>query len=79
MPVFENVQYLIAESIGSDVAKDMSAVRISPDMQMCVAATLTYLAGKTAPATLQASAANACLALKINPSDGLSMKWEFVE
>ncbi|MDO5638855.1 MAG: LysR family transcriptional regulator [Neisseria sp.] len=65
--------------LGDDVAKDMVAVRLSPEMRMCVVAAPAYLADRQPPATPQALAAHRCLTLKINHTDGLPMAWEFRE
>lgn len=65
--------------LGDDVAKDMVAVRLSPEMRMCVVASPAYLVNCAPPATPQALAGYNCLALKINDNDSLPMAWEFKE
>ncbi|UOO80895.1 LysR family transcriptional regulator [Uruburuella testudinis] len=62
--------------LGDDVAKDMIAVRLSPDMQMCVAAAPAYLAQYGTPQTPADLSAHQCLAMRL-PTHGGLLAWEF--
>lgn len=61
--------------LGDQVAKDMIAVRIAPDMRMAVVASPDYLAGRAAPTTPQELAEHDCLNLRL-PTHGGLMAWE---
>lgn len=62
--------------LGDDVAKDMIAVRVAPDLQMCVVASPTYLAKCGTPQTPQDLSAHNCIALRL-PTHGGLLAWEF--
>jgi DNA-binding transcriptional LysR family regulator len=64
--------------LGDQVAKDMIAVRIAPDLRMAVVASPAYLARKGSPQDVQALAAHDCLNLRL-PTYGGLMAWEFVK
>lgn len=64
--------------LGDQVAKDMIAVRIAPDLRMAVVASPAYLARKGNPQDVQALAAHDCLNLRL-PTYGGLMAWEFVK
>ncbi|MHB9796478.1 LysR family transcriptional regulator [Pseudomonas sp. MT3] len=64
--------------LGDQVAKDMIAVRIAPDLRMAVAASPAYLARKGRPADVQALASHDCLNLRL-PTYGGLMAWEFAK
>jgi DNA-binding transcriptional LysR family regulator len=60
---------------GEQVAKDMIAVRIGPDMRMVVVGSPTYFAKRPPPRTPQDLTAHDCINLRL-PSHGL-YAWEF--
>ena len=62
--------------LGSDVAKDMIAVRIAPDLQMCCVASPAYLARHGTPKTPYDLTEHQCLLHRL-PSNGGIMPWEF--
>lgn len=62
--------------LGDQVAKDMIAVRIAPDLRMAVVASPGYLARKGQPADVPALAGHDCLNLRL-PTYGGLMAWEF--
>ena len=63
--------------LGDDVEKDMIAVRISSDMQMCVTATPAYLATHGTPETPQDLAGHECVRMLLG--DGSALSWEFAD
>ncbi|MGR6981646.1 LysR family transcriptional regulator [Testudinibacter sp. P27/CKL/0425] len=64
--------------LGDDVAKDMIAVRVAPDLQMCVAASPEYLAKCGTPKTPYDLSEHNCLALRL-PTHGGLLAWEFLD
>src|ERR1700712_1888211 len=62
--------------LGEQVAKDMIAVRIGPDIRMAVVGSPDYLARYPAPATPHALTAHACINLRLPTLGGL-YAWEF--
>ena len=62
--------------LGEQVAKDMIAVRIGPDMRMAVVGTPAYLAGRPAPTVPQDLVAHNCINLRL-PTYGSLLTWEF--
>jgi DNA-binding transcriptional LysR family regulator len=62
--------------IGEQVAKDMIAVRIGPDMRMAVVGAPTYFATQRKPKTPQDLASHDCINLRL-PSSGGLYAWEF--
>lgn len=62
--------------LGEQVAKDMIAVRIGPDMRMAVVATPSYMAGKSQPVTPQDLQHHNCINLRL-PTLGGVYAWEF--
>ena len=61
---------------GEQVAKDMVAVRIGPDMRMAVVGAPSYLAGRPRPETPQDLTAHDCINLRLPTLGGL-YAWEF--
>lgn len=68
----------IGVRLGGDVARDMIAVRIAPDMRMAVVGSRSYLAAMSAPRTLQDLEAHDCIALRL-PTHGGLLQWEFTQ
>lgn len=66
----------IGVRLGGDVAKDMIAVRMAPDMQMTVVATPAYFARHAPPPTPQDLGQHDCIGLRL-PTHGGMMPWEF--
>lgn len=66
----------IGVRLGSDVAKDMIAVRIAPDMRMVVVGAPAYFARHAAPATPQDLSAHDCIGRRL-PSSNALLSWEF--
>ncbi|WP_431281735.1 LysR family transcriptional regulator [Humitalea sp. 24SJ18S-53] len=62
--------------LGEQVAKDMIAVRIGPDMRMAVVGAPTYFATHPAPIVPQDLAAHRCINLRL-PTYGGIYAWEF--
>jgi DNA-binding transcriptional LysR family regulator len=62
--------------LGEQVAKDMIAVRIAPDLRMAVVASPVYFAQRPQPQTPQDLAAHACINLRL-PTHGGLYAWEF--
>jgi DNA-binding transcriptional LysR family regulator len=62
--------------LGEQVAKDMVAVRIGPDMRMAVVGAPSYFAGRSRPRTPQELTAHACVNLRL-PTHGGLYAWEF--
>ena len=63
--------------IGDQVARDMVAVRISPDMRAAIAASPAYLAVHGTPRSIAELARHACITLRL--SSGVIYPWELVE
>lgn len=64
--------------IGDQIAKDMIAVRISPDFRMAVAASPAYFANRPKPQTPQDLTSHNCGNLRMATHGGL-YAWEFVQ
>lgn len=62
--------------LGGDVAKDMIAVRIAPDMRMVVVGSPAYFARRPQPQTPQALGDHDCIGLRL-PTYGGLLPWEF--
>jgi len=62
--------------LGEQVAKDMIAVRIGPDMRMAVVGAPSYLEGRSPPRTPHDLAAHRCINLRLPTLGGL-YAWEF--
>jgi DNA-binding transcriptional LysR family regulator len=62
--------------IGDDVAKDMIAVRIAPDLRMVAVASPAYLAKHAPPKTPHDLVAHNCINLRLSTHGGL-YAWEF--
>ncbi|MGX2969434.1 LysR family transcriptional regulator [Ursidibacter sp. B-7004-1] len=63
--------------LGSDIAKDMIAVRISPDLTMCAVASPSYLERYGTPKTPYDLTEHRCLLHRL--SSGGVMNWEFID
>jgi DNA-binding transcriptional LysR family regulator len=61
---------------GEQVAKDMIAVRIGPDMRMAVVGAPAYFKGRPQPKRPQDLLAHNCIALRL-PTHGALYAWEF--
>ena len=62
--------------LGEQVAKDMIAVRIAPDMRMAVVGSRDYLARFGVPQTLEQLAEHRCINMRL-PTRGGLYHWEF--
>lgn len=62
--------------LGEQMAKDMIAVRIGPDMRMAVVGSPGYFAQRSPPTTPQDLTAHACINFR-SPSSGGLYAWEF--
>jgi DNA-binding transcriptional LysR family regulator len=69
-------RYDIGVRLGGDVAKDMIAVRIAPDMQMVVVGSPDYFAKRAKPATPQELTEHECIGMRL-PTHGGLMTWDF--
>jgi DNA-binding transcriptional LysR family regulator len=66
----------IGVRLGGDVAKDMIAVRIAPDMRMTVVGSPGYFASHPHPRRPQDLPNHACIGLRL-PTNGGLLPWEF--
>jgi len=66
----------IGVRLGGDVAKDMIAVRIAPDMRMAVVGSRDYFSRCARPSTPQDLVKHDCIGLRLASHGGL-MRWEF--
>ena len=66
----------IGVRLGGDVAKDMIAVRIAPDMRMAVVGSSEYFSRHPRPITPQDLTQQDCIGLRLASHGGL-LKWEF--
>lgn len=62
--------------LGDQVAKDMIAVRIAPDLRMAVVGAPSYFAKHSPPTTPQDLASHACICMRL-PTYGGLYTWEF--
>lgn len=62
--------------LGDQVAKDMIAVRIAPDLRMAVVASPNYFSKRPPPRTPQELATHDCINLRL-PTHGGLLTWEF--
>jgi len=62
--------------LGEQVAKDMIAVRIAPDMRLAVVGAPSYFKGRNKPGTPQDLTEHNCINLRMQSSGGL-YAWEF--
>jgi DNA-binding transcriptional LysR family regulator len=62
--------------LGDQVAKDMIAVRIAPDMKMAVVGSPAYLSGRPRPAAPQDLTRHNCINMRL-PTHGGLYAWEF--
>lgn len=62
--------------LGDELAKDMIAVRIGPDMRIAVVGSPTYFADKTKPKTPHDLAEHNCINLRL-PTHGGLLTWDF--
>jgi DNA-binding transcriptional LysR family regulator len=66
----------IGVRLGGDVAKDMIAVRIAPDMRMAVVGSPDYFSRRPRPSSPQDLIKHDCIGLRLASHGGL-MRWEF--
>lgn len=69
-------RYDIGVRLGGDVAKDMIAVRMAPDMRMLVVGSPAYFARRPRPATPQQLTEHDCVGMRL-PTHGGLMTWDF--
>ncbi|MDE1179906.1 LysR family transcriptional regulator [Paraburkholderia sp.] len=69
-------QYDVGVRLGDQVAKDMIAVRIAPDMRMTVVGAPSYFAGRKRPKKPQDLTDHNCINLRL-PTYGGLYAWEF--
>ncbi|WP_031356660.1 LysR family transcriptional regulator [Caballeronia sordidicola] len=69
-------RYDVGVRLGDQVAKDMIAVRISPDMRMAVVGAPAYFAKRTRPKTPHDLTGHNCINLRL-PTYGGLYAWEF--
>jgi DNA-binding transcriptional LysR family regulator len=62
--------------LGEQIAKDMVAVRVGPDLRVAVVATPAYFKGKRPPRTPQELQGHNCINLRL-PTHGNIYAWEF--
>jgi DNA-binding transcriptional LysR family regulator len=66
----------IGVRLGGDIAKDMIAVRMAPDMRMAVAGSPAYLSRRGRPVTPHDLTEHNCIRQRL-PTHGALMNWEF--
>jgi DNA-binding transcriptional LysR family regulator len=66
----------IGVRLGADVAKDMIAVRMAPDMRMVVVASPTCFSSRSKPSTPQELTEHDCIGMRL-PTHGGLMTWDF--
>jgi DNA-binding transcriptional LysR family regulator len=66
----------IGVRLGGDVAKDMIAVRMAPDMRMVVVGSPAYFAGHARPNTPHDLTTHDCICMRL-PTHGGLLSWEF--
>ncbi|WP_066267375.1 LysR family transcriptional regulator [Hydrogenophaga palleronii] len=66
----------IGVRLGNDVAKDMIAVRMAPELRMAVVASPEYLTSRSTPRTPEDLTKHDCIALRL-PTHGGVLAWEF--
>ncbi|TAL96759.1 MAG: LysR family transcriptional regulator [Paraburkholderia sp.] len=71
-------RYDVGVRLGDQVAKDMIAVRIAPDMRMTVVGAPSYFANRTRPKTPQDLTGHNCINLRL-PTHGGLFAWEFIK
>lgn len=69
-------RYELGVRLGDQVAKDMIAVRISPDPRMAVVGSPAYFSKRPPPQTPQDLTAHDCINLRL-PTYGSLLAWEF--
>jgi len=69
-------RYDIGVRLGADVARDMIAVRMAPDMRMAVVGSPDYFARRPVPRTPQDLTEHDCIRLRL-PTHGGVLNWEF--
>ena len=69
-------RYEAGVRLGDQVAKDMIAVRIAPDLRMAVVGSPTYFSKRTRPQTPRDLTAHDCINLRL-PTYGGLYSWEF--
>ena len=69
-------RYDIGVRLGADVAKDMIAVRMAPDMRMVVVGSPSYFASRAKPRSPQELTEHDCIGMRL-PTHGGLMTWEF--
>jgi len=68
-------RYDVGVRFGDQVAKDMIAVRISPDIRMAIVGAPSYLANRTAPDTPEGLLDHQCISLRMTTTKAL-YAWE---
>lgn len=71
-------RYDVGVRLGDQVAKDMIAVRIAPDMRMAVVGAPSYFTNRTRPKTPQDLTGHNCINLRL-PTYGGLFAWEFIK
>ncbi|CAG4922608.1 LysR family transcriptional regulator [Paraburkholderia gardini] len=71
-------RYDVGVRLGDQVAKDMIAVRIAPDMRMAVVGAPSYFANRARPKTPQDLTGHNCINLRL-PTHGGLFAWEFTK
>ena len=71
-------RYDIGVRLGNDVAQDMVAVRIAPDLRMAVTGSPAYFAAHPRPRNPQDLSTHICIGMRL-PTHGGLMPWEFMK
>jgi DNA-binding transcriptional LysR family regulator len=71
-------RYDVGVRLGDQLAKDMIAVRIAPDLRVAVVGSPDYFATRSVPQSPQDLPAHNCISLRL-PTYGGLMAWEFIK
>lgn len=65
--------------LGSDIAKEMIAVKISPPLKMALVASPEYLIGKVIPKQIKELDEHRLIGMRISSQHGTELPWEFLQ
>ncbi|MFQ1016425.1 LysR family transcriptional regulator [Gilliamella sp. BG7] len=65
--------------LGSDLAKEMIAVKISPPLKMALVASPEYLIGKVIPKQIKELDEHRLIGMRISSQHGTELPWEFMQ
>ncbi|MWP48308.1 MULTISPECIES: LysR family transcriptional regulator [unclassified Gilliamella] len=65
--------------LGSDIAKEMIAVKISPPLKMALVASSNYLQAKDVPVSINDLDKHSLIGMRISSDHGTELPWEFLQ